>query len=131
MATAYKKPDLEKFKRVLKAKAGNISEVAKALKVSRSIVYLWMNEDEEFRQACDDNNESLIDFAESKLLTSINNGSDTATIFFLKTKGRNRGYVEKSEIDHTTKGESLNKGYEKLTDEELEKKIKELRDKMQ
>lgn len=128
---AYKKPDLEKFIRVLKAKAGNISETAKALKVGRRTIYLWKDTDPEFKQAIEDQTESLIDFAESKLLTSINNGSDTATIFFLKTKGRNRGYVEKSEIDHTTKGESLNKGYEKLTDEELENKIKELRDKMQ
>lgn len=127
----YKKPELSKFIRVLKAKAGNISETAKALKVDRRSIYFWKEQDPAFKQAIEDQTESLIDFAESKLLTSINNGSDTATIFFLKTKGKSRGYIEKSEVDHTTRGESLNKGYEKLTDEELENKIKELRDKMQ
>jgi hypothetical protein len=127
----YKKPDLAKFIRVLKAKAGNISETAKALKVGRRTIYLWKETDPEFREAIEDQTESLIDFAESKLLTSINNGSDTAIIFFLKTRGKARGYIEKSEVDHTTKGESLNKALEKLTDEELEQKILELRDKMQ
>lgn len=125
-----KKPTLIRFQKILKAKAGNISETAKALNVSRRCVYDWLEDDLTFKQAYDDQLESLIDFAESKLLSSINNGSDTATIFFLKTKGKVRGYVEKSEIDHTTKGDSLNKALSNMTDEELEQKLKELNAKM-
>lgn len=126
-----KRPALEVLLKVLEAKCGNLSETAKALKVSRRSVYNWLNSSKNYKEAFDDHSEALIDFAESQLLKSIKKGSDTATIFFLKTKGKARGYVEKSEVDHTTKGESLNKALEKLTDEELENKIKELRDKMQ
>jgi hypothetical protein len=40
-----------------------------------------------------------LDFAESSLHKQIRNGSTPATIFFLKCKGRGRGYIEKQEID--------------------------------
>ena len=40
-----------------------------------------------------------LDFAESQLHKQINDGSTTATIFLLKTKGKDRGYVEKQQIE--------------------------------
>ena len=39
-----------------------------------------------------------LDFAESHLHTQIGGGNTSATIFYLKTKGKNRGYVERQEI---------------------------------
>lgn len=42
--------------------------------------------------------EDLIDVAENKLLKAINSDNLTATIFYLKTKGKNRGYSERQEI---------------------------------
>ena len=41
-----------------------------------------------------------IDFAESQLHQQILDGNSTATIFFLKTKGKKRGYVERTEVAH-------------------------------
>ena len=47
---------------------------------------------------CDsDQKEAILDFAESKLKQEINDGNITAIIFFLKTKGKIRGYVEKEQ----------------------------------
>ena len=43
--------------------------------------------------------ESMLDFAESKLIEHINNNDITSLIFFLKTKGKKRGYIERSEHD--------------------------------
>jgi hypothetical protein len=43
-----------------------------------------------------------IDFAESQLHKQIKEGNSTATIFFLKTKGKKRGYVERQEVDVNT-----------------------------
>ncbi|MEF2920033.1 MAG: hypothetical protein U0O22_06120, partial [Acutalibacteraceae bacterium] len=47
----------------------------------------------------DEINEATLDFVESKLLENIKKGEVTSIIFYLKTKGRNRGYQEKTEID--------------------------------
>lgn len=43
--------------------------------------------------------ESIIDYAESKLVEHIQNDDIQALIFFLRTKGKKRGYVEKTESD--------------------------------
>ncbi len=42
--------------------------------------------------------EATLDFVESKLFELLNKGDKTAIIFYLKCKGKNRGYVERSEI---------------------------------
>ena len=44
-------------------------------------------------------NEQQLDFAESTLFQQMKAGNTTATIFFLKTKGRKRGYVEKHDVE--------------------------------
>ncbi len=41
-----------------------------------------------------------LDFMESRLLKAIDKGNVTAIIFYLKTKGKDRGYIEPQEIDH-------------------------------
>ena len=43
--------------------------------------------------------DSLLDLAESKLLENIENNENTAIIFYLKTKGKKRGYIEKQEVE--------------------------------
>ncbi len=51
----------------------------------------------------------MIDFAESVLFKAIQGGSLPATIFFLKTQGYARGYVERLQIDGNVSIESVNK----------------------
>ena len=46
-----------------------------------------------------------MDFAETHLHKLIQEGNPAATIFFLKTKGKRRGYVETQDI--TTDGKPL------------------------
>lgn len=41
-----------------------------------------------------DVDEGLIDLSESRLMQAINDGNLTAIIFYLKTKGKSRGYIE-------------------------------------
>jgi hypothetical protein len=43
--------------------------------------------------------ESAVDFAESSLHQQIKDKVPSSTIFYLKTKGKHRGYVEKQEIE--------------------------------
>ena len=49
----------------------------------------------------------FIDFAESSLKKQIKDGNTTATTFFLRTRGRKRGYNEKQEIDLTSGDERI------------------------
>ena len=41
----------------------------------------------------------FLDFAESKLYELVDDKHPTAIIFLLKTKGKDRGYVERQEFD--------------------------------
>lgn len=114
----YKK----RFLDVLKKSRGIISSACESVDMSRQTYYNWLKEDPEFAEQVDEVQESMIDFVESKLMQKINGitmlgkpgesedeedptytlpPSDTAIIFFLKTKGKKRGYVEKTEIQHS------------------------------
>lgn len=86
---------------ILKKKAGNVSLTCEAMNMSRDTFYEWKKKSIEFAAAVEEVNESLIDFVESKLMENINNNDNASTIFFLKTKGKQRGYVEKQEIEHS------------------------------
>jgi hypothetical protein len=77
---------------------GFITTIAKNLDCSRTHVYNLIEKYPSFRQAIVDERESLKDFAEGALLKEINGGNITAIIFYLKCQGKDRGYVERTEI---------------------------------
>lgn len=65
--------------------------------ISRETYRQWKMKDPKFKAACEDVSEMTIDVVESKLLNKINEGDTTSIIFYLKTKGKHRGYVERVE----------------------------------
>ena len=77
---------------------GNITASCEAAGVARQTYYDWKATDENFAQVVKNIDEESLDFAESSLKQQIKNGDTTATIFYLKTKGKSRGYVEKQEL---------------------------------
>lgn len=83
------------------AKAGNISQACKAIDIGRRTYYDWLEHDKKFAQNVDDLNEAGIDWGESLLKLQMQKGDTTAIIFFLKTKGKKRGYIEKQEFEHS------------------------------
>lgn len=97
------KIDKEALKQAIKRYKGNVSEIAESLSVSRQTVYNHLKEDEDMWSLLTDARENIIDFAESKLLKLIEQENAQVIMFTLKTLGKNRGYVEKSEIDQTQK----------------------------
>ena len=108
--------------KMFEKKGGNISATCSALNITRQTFFNYRNSSKELADRLDNVTESLIDFAESKLTEQINDGNLTAIIFFLKTKGRNRGYVERVENEMLTNPfEDLMK---RLDDEEDDKKKK-------
>jgi carbamoylphosphate synthase small subunit len=106
-------------------KGCNISEACKAVEISRPTYYDWLYSDEEFKAAIEEAQEKLIDFTESKLVENIQSNDTRAIIFMLKTKGKNRGYIEKSQTE-ISGGLTIKDAVKELSDSELEKKIKEL-----
>jgi hypothetical protein len=82
----------------IKRSRGFISQAAKILKCTNATVYHYKERYIEVEDAIKNERESLLDFAESKLLENINNNDNAAIIFFLKTQGKHRGYSEKEQI---------------------------------
>lgn len=97
--------------------------MAKALNCCRLSIYNWMEEDAKFKQAYEDVEESILDLTESQMLNLIKGVPEldeqgkfigwlekpdtTLIIFKLKTKGKKRGYVERTETDITSKGQQI------------------------
>lgn len=92
--TNKKKAMLEALEKAL----GIVTQACKMVGIHRSTHYDWMNSDEDYKSAVEDLGDVALDFAESKLHKLIDSGNPAATIFYLKTKGKNRGYVERQEI---------------------------------
>ena len=69
----------------------------------RKTIWEWRKKYPEFDEACHECEETAVDFVETKLYKLINDGAEASTIFYLKTKGRKRGYVERQEMDMNAK----------------------------
>ena len=91
----------------LEKSLGVVTVACKQADVPRSTYYKWLNEDEEFAKAVKDIENIALDFGESQLHKQIGDGNTSATIFFLKTKGKKRGYVERNEVDLTSGDEPI------------------------
>ena len=84
----------------LEKSLGVVTSACKSVGISRETHYRWMREDSNYKDSVDDLANVALDFAESQLHQQIKGGNPTATIFYLKTKGKNRGYIERQEIAH-------------------------------
>lgn len=83
----------------LEKSMGVVTQACRTVKIDRKTFYNYCSKDPQFKQQVEAISEIALDFAESQLLKSIKKGSDTATIFYLKTKGKKRGYIETSQFD--------------------------------
>jgi hypothetical protein len=87
--------------KALESTLGIVSTACKKVGVSRITHYEWYKTDDEYKAGVDSVADIALDFAESQLHKQISGGNPTSTIFYLKTKGKKRGFVEKTEIEHT------------------------------
>ena len=77
---------------------GVIAKACSEAQISRQTYYNWLESDKEFKREVEEINEEAIDFAENALKKQIQEGDTTAIIFYLKTKGKGRGYIERTEL---------------------------------
>ncbi len=88
----------ESLLKALEKSLGVVTVACKNADIPRSTFYKWLKEDKVFASEVKDIENIALDFAESQLHNQISSGNTSATIFYLKTKGKNRGYVERQEI---------------------------------
>ena len=88
----------ESMIKALEQSLGIVTVACKKADIPRSTFYKWLKEDEEFKKQVIDIENTALDFAESQLHKQISDNSTSATIFYLKTKGKKRGYIERQEI---------------------------------
>ena len=92
----------EQLIQALTKSLGIVSTACDSVGISRTTYYKYYADDKAFKQQVDDISNVAIDFAESKLFDLIDNGNVAATIFYMKTKGKRRGYIERQEVKHNT-----------------------------
>lgn len=85
----------------LERSLGVVTTACKIVDCNRSTFYKYYNNDPEFKSKVDELQNMTLDFVESQLHEQIKDGNTTATIFYLKTKGKNRGYIERREVEMT------------------------------
>lgn len=85
------------FIEALEVSKGIILDACRAVGVTRSCYDKWLKQYPDFRMACDIIKEEQIDFVESKLLQNIDDCREASINFYLGTKGKDRGYVSRTE----------------------------------
>jgi len=103
---------------------GNVTEAAETVGMSRETHYDWLKNDAEYSAAVASLKNVALDFAESQLkklmegaerqalthdgeIVTIKDAPNTsAVIFYLKTQGKQRGYIERQEL--STEIKSIN-----------------------
>lgn len=84
---------------------GNVTQTCQIIGIVRQTYYDWLKADEAFKARIDaikpeDYLEAKKDYIESQLLKLVAKGNPAAIIFSAKTLCKDRGYVEKTEVDH-------------------------------
>lgn len=111
----HKKAMLEALEKSL----GVVTTACKSVGIGRTTHYMWLDEDPQYKRDVESISDIAVDFAESSLHKQIKDGNPTSTIFFLKTKGKKRGYIERQEVDLGTDNHfrvEINLGNEESTE---------------
>jgi len=99
----------EKYKELLlvalEKHLGIVTSACKEVSISRDRFYTYYNTDEEFRKKVDLINDYTLDFAETQLLKKIKDGSERSILFYMRYKGKRRGYTDS--VDITSNGKDI------------------------
>ena len=81
--------------------SGIVSNIAESLKCSWGTAKIYIDKYPSCIEALNDENESILDLAENKMLELIEEKDDKMIRYLLSTKGKKRGYTEKTEVGIT------------------------------
>lgn len=86
------------FKAAIPKSGGLFATIAKRVGCDRHTAKKRIMESPTLKQDWEDETETILDLAESKAMELVNAGDPGMIRFYLATKGRSRGYVERQEI---------------------------------
>jgi hypothetical protein len=89
----------------LEKSLGLVTPACKEVGISRNQFYQYCRTDEDFKKKVDEINDIQTDFVESQLFKKIKAGSERSILFYMKYKGKSRGYSDS--IDLTSGGEAI------------------------
>jgi hypothetical protein len=89
----------EKLIKALIKHLGIVSKACEEVGISRNQFYIYCRTDAAFKEEVDDINEITLDFVEDKLFQNIKQGDRASIMFYIKYKGRKRGYVDSSDVN--------------------------------
>jgi len=85
----------------LRSSGGFISQTAKRLHRTPDAIYKRIQSSEYLKKIKFEIDDAYLDLAESKLIKKMNQEDLGALCFYLKCKGKHRGYVEKQQLEHS------------------------------
>ncbi len=88
----------------IKGSAGIVSTIAKKMDCNWHTAKTYINKYDSCKEAYSSEEEKVLDMAESTLYNSIKEGNTQDCKWLLSTKGKKRGFSEKTEIDHNING---------------------------
>lgn len=86
------------MREAIQAAGGVITETARALDVSRSTVYNWLEKHPELREYVKIERDGLVDRAELNIAIAVNAGDVDVSKFVLERLGRNRGWTKQIDV---------------------------------
>lgn len=89
------RPPLEKIIAAVKGTGGIHTQIAKKLGINRITVAKYINDYPEVAAAVQTETEVILDGVESQLIDNALNGDMSAVTFYLRCKGRGRGYNDR------------------------------------
>lgn len=89
----------ERLLEALENHLGIVTPACKQCQCSRETFYKYRRDDEDFAAKVKDIQEATLDFVENSLMGLIEGKNTAATIFYLKTKGKRRGYIEGNNVE--------------------------------
>ncbi len=119
---AKKKFKVSQVAEALRNSGGIYTGAAQQLNCVTSTITNYVNRSPKLQALLAELEEQHLDLAETKLIRLMLDGDKTAIIFYLKTKGKGRGYTERAEVTGPN-GVPLTIDVTKCSDEELQKLV--------
>lgn len=108
------------FLETLELTLGIVDQAARQCGVHRTTHYLWLKNDPIYAAAVEEIQNVQLDFVEEQLLFNIRAHDTSAILFYMKYKGRSRGYKNMIEQDITIVDKTVKFNFTNLDEDELD-----------